>query len=310
MKHKLVLFNLCAFLLLFLVMQTVSAFSGNSTNYNIPMANINYAAYNGSSSNYKIEFSLTAQAVANATTNYTLYMGYFSPTALLEDGSSCTRNEECSSGYCVHSICRSATTYCGDDYCDSGESCSSCSADCGSCSGGDFPPEKAKEYDLGNLTTKGKNQSLALGENATFVINNVIYKVKATAINSTSISLLTDSINLTLGLNETKSIDLNKDGVNDVEITLNDIVKNKAHLTFKAITIAKPAICGNEVCEDNETQQSCCTDCGCPAGRECVNNACTKAKVQTKHLKIITIAILVLAALVIYYSALRKRKKR
>ncbi len=40
----------------------------------------------------------------------------------------------CSGGYCVHSLCRSATTYCGDGYCDSGESSSSCSADCGAAS--------------------------------------------------------------------------------------------------------------------------------------------------------------------------------
>jgi len=291
-------------------MQTVSAFSGNSTNYKIPIANVDYAAYNGSSSNYKIEFSLTAQAVANATNNYTLYLGYFSPTALLEDGSSCTRNEECSSGYCVHSICRSTATYCGDVYCDSGESCSSCSADCGQCPGGGFPPEKAKEYDLGVLTAGGKNQTLALEENATFLMNEITYKARVTAINSTSVSLMVDSINLTLVLNETKSVDLDRDGLPDVTITLNEIVKSKAHLIFKAITIAKPAICGNEICEDNETQQSCCADCGCPAGQECVNNACTKAKVQTKHLKVITIAILALAGLIIYYSALRKRRKR
>jgi len=49
------------------------------------------------------------------------------------DGSSCTASIECTNGYCVHSICRSSSTYCGDSYCDSGESCSSCSADCGTC---------------------------------------------------------------------------------------------------------------------------------------------------------------------------------
>jgi hypothetical protein len=51
----------------------------------------------------------------------------------LSDGSSCTEASQCSGGYCVHNICRSSSTYCGDIYCDSGESCSSCSADCGVC---------------------------------------------------------------------------------------------------------------------------------------------------------------------------------
>jgi len=56
---------------------------------------------------------------------------------LLPDGSSCSSDEDCESGYCVHSVCRSSDPYCGDDECDSGEDCSSCSEDCGSCPSGD-----------------------------------------------------------------------------------------------------------------------------------------------------------------------------
>ena len=48
-------------------------------------------------------------------------------------GESCSFNSNCKSAYCVHGICRVLSTYCGDEYCDSGESCSSCSLDCGSC---------------------------------------------------------------------------------------------------------------------------------------------------------------------------------
>jgi len=40
----------------------------------------------------------------------------------------------CSGGYCVHDLCRAAATNCGDSFCDSGETTSSCSADCGSTS--------------------------------------------------------------------------------------------------------------------------------------------------------------------------------
>ncbi|OIN87237.1 MAG: hypothetical protein COY38_00920 [Candidatus Aenigmarchaeota archaeon CG_4_10_14_0_8_um_filter_37_24] len=53
-----------------------------------------------------------------------------------DNGQSCAQNSECQSGYCVHSVCRSSSTYCGDNYCDSGEGCSSCSNDCGQCSSG------------------------------------------------------------------------------------------------------------------------------------------------------------------------------
>jgi len=45
-------------------------------------------------------------------------------------GASCADNSECASGYCVHSVCRIATTYCGDTYCDTGETSTTCPADC------------------------------------------------------------------------------------------------------------------------------------------------------------------------------------
>lgn len=51
-------------------------------------------------------------------------------------GSSCSYNCGCTNNYCVHRVCRAASTYCGDSYCDSGETCTSCAADCGTCPGG------------------------------------------------------------------------------------------------------------------------------------------------------------------------------
>jgi len=56
-----------------------------------------------------------------------------SSVSLKPNGQSCSSNIECQSGNCVHGTCRASSTYCGDSYCDSGESCSSCSSDCGSC---------------------------------------------------------------------------------------------------------------------------------------------------------------------------------
>jgi len=57
-------------------------------------------------------------------------------TGLLPDGSACILVSECTGGFCVHGICRSTTTYCGDTSCDSGEDCASCSNDCGRCPAG------------------------------------------------------------------------------------------------------------------------------------------------------------------------------
>jgi len=58
------------------------------------------------------------------------------------DGSSCTVDYQCSGSYCVHNICRSTSTYCGDAYCDAEESCLSCVQDCGVCIRGGYPPEE------------------------------------------------------------------------------------------------------------------------------------------------------------------------
>jgi len=49
----------------------------------------------------------------------------------LANGAYCSYGPGCTNGYCVHNFCRSASTYCGDGYCDSGESCT---ADCGTSS--------------------------------------------------------------------------------------------------------------------------------------------------------------------------------
>jgi len=45
-------------------------------------------------------------------------------------GESCSTGSDCSTGNCVHGTCRYDSTYCGDGYCDQGESYSTCSADC------------------------------------------------------------------------------------------------------------------------------------------------------------------------------------
>ena len=51
----------------------------------------------------------------------------------LENGAACSYSEACQSGICLHGFCRPESPYCGDGYCDEGESCSSCSQDCGTC---------------------------------------------------------------------------------------------------------------------------------------------------------------------------------
>lgn len=53
-------------------------------------------------------------------------------STLKADGAACSAANECTNSFCVHSICRSASTFCGDAFCDSGESCSSDDSACAS----------------------------------------------------------------------------------------------------------------------------------------------------------------------------------
>jgi len=77
--------------------------------------------------------------------NWNVSEEYSYVTTTLPDDSSCTANIQCSGGYCVHGICRSTSTYCGDAYCDAGESCFSCVSDCGICPGGGETPSPPTE---------------------------------------------------------------------------------------------------------------------------------------------------------------------
>ena len=70
----------------------------------------------------------------NTISNYvwanTTHFSYYSLGGLLANGQSCNSNSNCSSDYCIHSICRPSSPYCEDGYCDSGETRTNCPTDC------------------------------------------------------------------------------------------------------------------------------------------------------------------------------------
>ena len=105
----------------------VSGNDGDSVTFRIYGNNVTESARTWSAGFHHPDFNLTATSTANGAACPT-YSGYTSGTSVANLG--------CAGGYCVHDICRAASTYCGDGYCDSGESCSSCSSDCGSCTTG------------------------------------------------------------------------------------------------------------------------------------------------------------------------------
>jgi len=52
---------------------------------------------------------------------------------LKTDSSSCSDASECSGGYCVHEMCRSTESYCGDGFCDLFAEAGKCTEDCIQC---------------------------------------------------------------------------------------------------------------------------------------------------------------------------------
>lgn len=108
----------------------------------------NYSVTIDNATNNYVKFSVAGIWANELAQNCTPNPGhYLNLTATpLSDGSSCTQNEQCSSTHCIYNFCRASSTYCGDTFCDSGETCSSCSSDCGTCqiiqqiSSGGTPP--------------------------------------------------------------------------------------------------------------------------------------------------------------------------
>jgi cysteine-rich repeat protein len=87
-----------------------------------------------------------------------------------------------------------------------------------------------------------------------------------------TITLLIESnpFKVVLEEDETKQVDVNGDGFNDLEINFRGFINGLADVVFKKI-----AVCGDNICGEVENSDSCCTDCGCAAGEECANNVCS-----------------------------------
>jgi len=107
----------------------------------------------------------------------------------LPDGSACEYGSDCTGGYCVHEICRSTPTYCGDRYCDValGEDWWSCWADCFF----RYVPPKIEVPEIEVITTIGQVNitipNMAANETVDIPIERVeglaTRKISLTAIN-------------------------------------------------------------------------------------------------------------------------------
>lgn len=182
--------------------------------------NVNYTMSNTTSYNFSYSFtpsSCTTQSYivyANDTNGYlTNYSGTFSMNC------------------------------CGDHSCNNQETCSSCSADCGECSGGGSGGggggSSTKTTASISFTSKQFNEvTLAKGDAVTFSLNNNGHTLTINTVNQDNVDLTITStpIKLNLKLQETKRIDLNDDNMDDLSIKLESILPgNKAYLTLKKV---------------------------------------------------------------------------
>ncbi|NIO45028.1 MAG: PGF-pre-PGF domain-containing protein [Candidatus Aenigmarchaeota archaeon] len=80
--------------------------------------------------NYTTGCNVAWKVYANDTSDNWNSTGIMNYTTKNASGLYCTQNAQCIGGYCVHSVCRASSTFCGDGYCDTGEACAVDSTNC------------------------------------------------------------------------------------------------------------------------------------------------------------------------------------
>ncbi|MBN1502387.1 right-handed parallel beta-helix repeat-containing protein [Candidatus Woesearchaeota archaeon] len=99
-----------------------------------------------------------------------------------DNAADCSFDYECINGYCVHNHCRSDVFYCGDSYCDSYESCTSCEDDCGKCRSSSRPssslttPPNQKTMTFNELLPQKETKFTITDES--YCVNEIKVKVK------------------------------------------------------------------------------------------------------------------------------------
>lgn len=170
--------------------------------------------------------------------------------------------------------------FCGDNNCDSGESCSSCPDDCGECQAicGDGicqQNEDCKEDNCCDGIVVDLNNDINNCGNC----SNVCYS------NQTCIGGICTLLDGYCGdgvCNEDENCgncigDCNCSSIERCEnnqcVTYcgNGVCSLNEDYTNCSVDCSRQVICGDDICDDNE---ECCKDCGCDTGFECANNTC------------------------------------
>jgi hypothetical protein len=140
--------------------------------------------------------------------------------------------------------------FCGDGICNNGETCSSCSTDCGSCpvqrssgGGGGGGGSAIKDYLLTESEfSKGSSKSFSVGQKVNFILSgqNHSLELKKIGKDNISITVRSEPVNLTLLVGKEEKINLTSAEYYDFYIKLENITNGKANLTLKKVFEARP----------------------------------------------------------------------
>lgn len=174
----------------------------------------------------------------------------------------CTGGEDCNS--CV-SDCGScsdggSTSYCGDFYCDMGETCSNCPSDCGDCDAG------STSYCGDGYCDSGEDCNSCSSDCG----NCPVTDAGTTDTKPWEIWIV-DS-----GSGGCKS---NNDCPGACDLASGTCVECNVSTDCPTGKQCKPgkiceSVCGDGVCAGDESNNTCCIDCPCAGGKQCVGGKC------------------------------------
>lgn len=86
-----------------------------------------------------------------------------------------------------------------------------------------------------DISTELADVGLSTGQSTTFRYGTIDHIITIDSITTDSVTLTVDTISATIGSTQSKEFDLNADGTNDVKITLNRVLLNKADITLEKL---------------------------------------------------------------------------
>ena len=143
------------------------------------------------------------------------------------------------------------------------------------------------------------------GNDKTFTLGGAEHTITFTDVGDSSVTLTIESnpIVVTLAVGETKSLDLNNDGINDLDLTLNSISSGKADVTMKKLAEGAAKL----VEEEKASAAEQAGEEGAAPTEGAVEVPSEEVKAGTSTGVIIAIVLIIIVLAVVGYLFIRKR---